>query len=86
MYTLPKEVILLALKCCRDVYPHKQDFLVDRSIPNYTVLAVEGTNEKTDWITNLKFLIKRDDCHRGFKNNANRTLAELVVSYEGLNP
>ena len=30
--------------------------------------------------------MKSDDCHRGFKNNANRTLAELVVAYEGLNP
>ena len=74
--TLPKEVILKALKACRDVYPHKNDYLVDRSVDGYTILAVEGTNETTDWITNLKFLIKRDDCHRGFKNNANRTLVE----------
>ena len=84
--TLPNEVILTALRCCRDVYPHKQDFLVDRSQAGHTILAVEGTNETTDWVTNLKFLIKRDDCHRGFKNNANRTLAQLVVAYEGLNP
>ena len=84
--TLPKEVILEALRCCRDVYPHTQDFLVSRKCADHTILAVEGTNETTDWVTNLKFLIKRDDCHRGFKNNANRTLAELVVAYEGLNP
>ena len=84
--TLPKEVVLEALRCCRDVYPHKQDFLVSRKCEGHTILAVEGTNETTDWVTNLKFLIKRDDCHRGFKNNANRTLAELVVAYEGLNP
>ena len=84
--TLPKEVILEALRCCRDVYPHSQDFLVSRKCDGHTILAVEGTNETTDWVTNLKFLIKRDDCHRGFKNNANRTLAELVVAYEGLNP
>ena len=84
--TLPKEVILTALRCCRDVSPHKQDFLVERSQAGHTILAVEGTNETTDWVTNLKFLIKRDDCHRGFKNNANRTLAQLVVAYEGLNP
>ena len=84
--TLPKEVILEALRCCRDVYPHDQDFLVSRKIAGHTILAVEGTKEKTDWITNLKFLIKRDDCHRGFKNNCNRTLAQLVVAYEGLNP
>ena len=84
--TLSKEVVLEALRCCRDVYPHSQDFLVSRKVAGHTVLAVEGTNETTDWITNLKFLIKRDDCHRGFKNNANRTLAELVVAYEGLDP
>jgi len=82
--SLPKEVILEALRCCRDVYPSDLDFLVSRKIPNYTVLSVEGTNETTDWVTNLKFLIKRDDCHRGFQNNANRTLAELVLGYEAL--
>ena len=84
--TLPKEVILEALRCCRDVYPNEKDYLVSRKCEGHTILAVEGTNETTDWVTNLKFLIKRDDCHRGFKNNANRTLAELVVAYEGLDP
>ena len=84
--TLSKEVVLEALRCCRDVQPHTEDFLVSRKVAGHTILAVEGTNETTDWITNLKFLIKRDDCHRGFKNNANRTLAQLVVAYEGLNP
>ena len=84
--TLPKEVVLEALRCCRDVYPNEKDFLVSRKCEGHTILAVEGTNETSDWVTNLKFLIKRDDCHRGFKNNANRTLAELVVAYEGLNP
>ena len=56
--TLSKEVILEALRCCRDVYPHTEDFLVSRKIAGHTILAVEGTKEKTDWITNLKFLIK----------------------------
>jgi len=84
--TLSKEVVLEALRCCRDVYPNEKDFLVSRKVEGHTILAVEGTNETTDWVTNLKFLIKRDDCHRGFKNNANRTLAELVVAYEGLDP
>ena len=61
---LPKEVILEALRCCRDVYPNEKDFLVSRKCEGHTILAVEGTNETTDWVTNLKFLIKRDDCHR----------------------
>ena len=84
--TLSNEVILEALRCCRDVYPHSEDYLVSRKITGHTILAVEGTKETTDWITNLKFLIRRDDCHRGFKNNCNRTLAKLVVDYEGLDP
>ena len=84
--TLSKEVILEALRCCRDVYPHTEDFLVSRKVSGHTILAVEGTNETTDWVTNLKFLIKRDDCHRGFRNNANRTLASLVIGYEALDP
>ena len=84
--TLSNEVILEALRCCRDVYPHSEDYLVSRKITGHTILAVEGTKETTDWVTNLKFLIKRDDCHRGFKNNCNRTLAKLVVDYEGLDP
>ena len=86
MFKLSKNVVLEALRCCRDVYPHEQDFLVSREIDGFTILAVEGTNETTDWVTNLKFMIKRDDCHRGFKNNANRTLAQLVVGYEALDP
>jgi|TARA_B100000902_G_scaffold108730_1_gene110421 predicted lipase len=83
---LPKEVILTALECCRDVYPNKDDFLVNRTHKDITILAVEGTNETSDWVTNLKFLIKRNDCHRGFANNANRTLAELVIGCEALDP
>tara|TARA_B100001250_G_scaffold231940_1_gene199149 strand:+ start:93 stop:713 length:621 start_codon:yes stop_codon:yes gene_type:complete len=86
MWTLPTEVVLEALRCCRDVYPNEKDFLVSRKCEGHTILAVEGTNETTDWVTNLKFLIKRDDCHRGFKNNANRTLAQLVIGYEALDP
>jgi len=82
--TLPKEVVLTALKCCRDVYPDPKDFIVDRSHEGHTILAVEGTFEKSDWLTNLKFLLKSDDVHRGFKQNANRTLAELVCDYEAL--
>ena len=50
MWTLPKEVILKALECCRDIYPHEDDVLIDRSIDGYTILAIEGTKEKTDWL------------------------------------
>ena len=65
--TLPKEVILEALRCCRDVYPNEKDFLVSRKCEGHTILAVEGTNETTDWVTNLKFLIKEMTAIEGLR-------------------
>ena len=82
--TLPKEVILKAVKNCVDVYADKNDFIVDKSIPGYCILAIEGTNETSDWVTNLKFLFRSEDTHRGFKSNATRTITEMVLSYESL--
>ena len=41
---LPKEVILKAVKNCVDVYAHENDFTVDKSIPGYCILTVEGTS------------------------------------------
>ena len=37
--TIPKEVVLEALRCCRDVYPNEKDYLVSRKIDGYTILA-----------------------------------------------
>ena len=81
---LPKEVILKAVKNCVDVYAHENDFTVDKSIPGYCILTVEGTSSMDDWVTNLKFLIRSYDTHRGFKENAMKTLAKMVISYESL--
>lgn len=81
---LPKEVILKAVKNCVDVYAHENDFTVDKSIPGYCILTVEGTSSMDDWVTNLKFIVRKDDTHRGFKANAMSTLAKMVVSYESL--
>ena len=81
---LPKEVILKAVKNCVDVYAHENDFTVDKSIPGYCILTVEGTSSMDDWVTNLKFLARKDDIHRGFKANAMSTLAKMVIGYESL--
>jgi predicted lipase len=54
----------------------KNDFTVDKSIPGYCILTIEGTSSMDDWVTNLKFLIRSDDTHRGFKENAMRTLTK----------
>jgi len=73
----------LLLKCAemsRDVYSAEKDFLYDASsCDGYKILAIEGTQEKTDWITNIKFLFKRNDMHRGFKANAERTLTNMIA-------
>jgi len=82
--TLPKEVILKAVKNCVDVYAHKDEFIVDKSIPRYCILAIEGTSSMGDWVTNLKFLFRSDDTHRGFKSNAMKTLTSMVLNYESL--
>ena len=84
MWTLPKEVVIKAIECCHDIYPHEDDVLINRDIDGYTILAVEGTKETTDWLTNIKFVLKSDDCHRGFKNNSYRSLSKLVCDYEAL--
>ncbi len=83
---LPNKVIVAAIKACADVYADQKDFLIDRSIDDYTILAIEGTKEMSDWATNIKFLMMSDSCHRGFKSNAQRTLSQLVLNYEALNP
>ena len=84
--TLKKQVILQALRDCRDVYGHDDDVMINRDWDGYTILSIEGTKEKTDWFTNIKFLLKSDSCHRGFKVNAYRSLAKLVCEYEALDP
>jgi len=82
--TLPAEVIIQAAQCCRDVYGWKRDWLVDNSIPGYSIVAVEGTKEATDWITNIKFLFRSEDTHRGFKDNAVRIMSRLWANYQML--
>ena len=84
--TIKKQVILQALRDCRDIYGHDDDVMINRDWDGYTILSIEGTKEKTDWITNIKFLLKSDSCHRGFKVNAYRSLAKLVCEYEALDP
>ena len=84
MWTLPKEVIIKAIECCHDIYPHEDEVLINRDIDGYTILAIEGTKETTDWLTNIKFVLKSDDCHRGFKTNSYRSLSKLVCDYEAL--
>jgi predicted lipase len=79
MAALTNAVILRAASLCRDVYAHERDYIVDNSIPGFTIIAVEGTSSAGDWLTNIKFLFRNDDTHRGFKENAMRLVNQLFV-------
>jgi len=78
MAALTNAVILKAAALCRDVYAHERDYIVDTSL-GFTIIAIEGTKEKLDWVTNLKFLFRSDDTHRGFKENALRVIKQLFM-------
>ena len=74
-------ILIRAAELSERVYAvEDHDYLYDDSIPGFIFLAVEGTKEKTDWITNLKFLFKNKGRHRGFKANAERTLTDFYCS------
>ena len=79
MAALTNAVILRAASLCRDVYAHERDYIVDNSIPGFTIIAVEGTSSAGDWLTNIKFLFRNDDTHRGFKENAMRLVNQLFM-------
>ena len=78
--TIPNEVLIRAAELSERVYAEEHDYLCDLSMPGFAFLAVEGTKEKTDWITNLKFLFKNKGRHRGFKSNAERTLTDFYCA------
>ena len=76
----PDAVLIRAAELSERVYSETADYLCDLTMPGYVFLAVEGTKEKTDWITNIKFLFKDADRHRGFLSNAERTFTEFYCA------
>jgi predicted lipase len=73
-------ILIRAAELSEKVYSEEKDYLCDLTIPGYVFLAVEGTKEKTDWITNIKFLFKNKNRHRGFLSNAERTLTDFYCN------
>ena len=73
-------ILIRAAELSEKVYSEDADYLCDLTMPGHVFLAVEGTKEKTDWITNLKFLFRDKDRHRGFKSNAERTLTDFYCA------
>jgi len=78
MLKIPNELILVSAKKCIDVYKQKENFIIE-SIPGYIILSIEGTTDINDWLTNIKFLFKREDIHRGFKINAKNIFRKVVT-------
>ena len=73
-------ILIRAAELSEKVYAEEKDYLCDLTVPGYVFLAIEGTKEKCDWITNIKFLLKNKDRHRGFKANAERTLTDFYCA------
>lgn len=80
---MDEQTKLILNKCAElseRVYSDELDYVFDKSIPGFQIFAVEGTKEKTDWITNLKFLFRNNGMHRGFKSNAERTMVRSIAA------
>ena len=45
--TIKKQVILQALRDCRDIYAHDDDVMINRDWDGYTILSIEGTSYKS---------------------------------------
>ena len=46
MWTLPKEVVIKAIECCHDIYPHEDDVLINDRSPE--VLSINALKEVSD--------------------------------------
>ena len=80
---MDEQTKLILNKCAElseRVYSDELDYVFDESSPGFQIFAVEGTKEKTDWITNLKFFFRNNGMHRGFKSNAERTMVRSIAA------
>lgn len=74
---LPDDVIFQSINDCVNVYKTVENYIVNYEINGFTIVSIRGTNCINDWITNIKFLFKNDDTHRGFKMNAKTVFLKL---------
>ena len=84
MDSLTKILLNKCAELCEQVYVDQMDYIVDHSIPDHQILAIQGTKEKTDWFTNIKILFRNKSMHRGFKANAERVLVRAFANNESL--
>lgn len=76
---LPISDIRQAARMSRDVYGLGPEWFATR-VNGTLFIAIEGTEVPGDWRTNLAFLVRSDDTHRGFKRNAWKVFFEMFCS------
>ena len=76
---LDNSIILKAAKNCMDIYKlHETNYSIDE-LSEYIIICIRGTANLSDWTTNIKFLLRNKDTHRGFKINAQNILTKLIM-------
>ena len=58
METIPGKVVIKTSECCKGAYSFEDELLIDRSIDDFTILTIEGTDKTNDWFTGTKFFNK----------------------------
>jgi len=79
MTALTPEQLKRCARMCAEVYSKSDDWMVEED-ENTLYIAIEGTDTPGDWVTNIAFLFRSDDTHRGFKRNAWRVFHEMFAS------
>lgn len=76
---LPDNVVFQSIVDCVNVYKTVENYILHYEIDGFTIVSIRGTNCMNDWITNVKFLFKKEDIHRGFKRNAKTVFLKLIA-------
>jgi len=79
MTTLTPEQLKRCAHMCAEVYSKPEDWMVEDD-GDTLFIAIEGTDDAGDWVTNISFLFRSDDTHRGFKRNAWRVFHEMFAA------
>ncbi len=79
---------IIAAQLSLEVYNYQEDYIY-KTITNqsgdrtYSFIAIKGTNDTGDWLTNFSFLVDQSDTHRGFRTYTEK-IYELIQQF--INP
>jgi pimeloyl-ACP methyl ester carboxylesterase len=80
--SLNRDLHLDCAKACLSVYEYWPDVSGIES-NGMRILAISGTRDFADWLTNISFFANDDYCHRGFLARAYRLLPECLETLRG---